>query len=278
MKKQVRFALSLAVLALPCSLQAALVNTTTNQVLWNDTFETIAVGSTPTTSSPQVGTYSMITAGSNNTIQIKDATSGVAAKYGDNYVAVVRPANGASMGGTNPPIGLTASALPSNAGDTLKLEIAIWVDSATGAVGTMAMSGSSAPTTPMLLLNFYAANVFGKTAQTIAYINDAGTAVNLTQKFNVGAWNTLVLTHTNGERAWSLSVNGATAETFEHTSAAKWDQVNFRAGNTNTTFRVDSDALPEPIPEPATALIAGMGTAGVWLLGKQRSIAKGSGN
>ena len=79
---------------------------------------------------------------------------------------------------------------------------------------------------------------------------------------NVGAWNELVMTHTNGTGDWTISVNGSSLS-FTMSDGTNWPAylgvlggLDIYNGNYPSTFYVD--AVPVPEPSSLVLLAAGL--------------------
>jgi hypothetical protein len=219
-----------------------LKNVTTDTVVFTDDFESSTVGQKP--GNPWTGG---LYGGSENSVLVTAdyASEGVPAYQGEKYVKLYRPdeSGGAYLQG----IGVN-----SGDGDTIRLEIAFRISGTECSLYATSGSGGTG------IAQF---GMFGNGDVSVV-TPDGNDWDILTQKANVDAWNTLVITHVNGVDAWSVSVNGASFETRQGTtgqSALAFDGITLQTDNRNSTGYWDA------VPEPMTMSFLTVGGLGILL-------------
>ncbi|MBU4398930.1 MAG: LamG domain-containing protein [Planctomycetes bacterium] len=257
MLRAIQFVLVAVVLLATCAIAQAthiplLVDSNTGNVILDDNFEGQTLGYVP--NSPgvpaPVGTWHTVYTnqsyayGSSFVDVASPAAYGVAAYEGAQFVAVNRnPLGEGYSGSIQGPIG-TGVAANSGTSDVITLTVAYYLFSGPGSA-VYAHDGSGAVFGSILLAG----------AGTIGVLDSTGTIWQyLTQTGPTGAWNTLVVTHTNGTSDWTVSVNGQMPETRTGASGSGkcWSGVSFCPGGDNT------GAFFDAVPEPSTlALLAG---------------------
>lgn len=239
------FAILLATSTIACAgMIPMLKNDDTSAVIFSDGFEGSTVGQIP--SSPWVG--GLYGGSTNSVLATCDLISeGFAAYEGSSFVKLYRPdeAGGVFLQG----IGTAAN---SGDGDNIRLQIAFRVDGNESSLyATHGASGDP-------LAEF---GVFGNGDVTVVTPDGQNWDI-LTQKANVGQWNTLVITHKNGVDAWSVSVNGAPFETrqgFTGMSALSLDGITLQSDTRSSTGYWDAI----PVPEPSTVVVLASGLMGL---------------
>jgi hypothetical protein len=233
----VKCLLAIAVVGMMCSAGHAdvvplLTNVSTSQViLADDGFESSTVGEEPI--SPWGG--GLYGGSANSVLAVCDlASEGFAAYEGSKFLKLYRPDEYG---------GVFAQAVGSSAnsgdGNNIRLEMAFRVDGTESSLYATNGSGGN----PIAQFGFFGNGDVGIVTP------DQQDYDILTQKANVGQWNKLVVTHTNGVDAWSVSVNGAAFETrqgFTGMSALALDGITLQSDSRNSTGYWDAVPIPEP--------------------------------
>ncbi|MBN1554346.1 MAG: PEP-CTERM sorting domain-containing protein [Phycisphaerae bacterium] len=244
MYRKLAYVLTLSVIcAVPLIAQAdaipLLKNVTTGATVFTDDFEGQTVGTQP--GAPWTG--GIYGGGVNSVVATCDyASQGVPAYQGDRYVKLYRPNE---SGG----VYLQGIGGNSDAGETIRLEIAFRIDGTESSVYAMNANGNP-------IAQF---GMFGNGDVAIVTPNQQEWGI-LTQKSNVGEWNVLVVEHVNDVDSWSVSVNGAAPETgqgFTGMSGSDWVGIKLQSDSRNSTGYWDA------VPEPTTVALLSLGAIGV---------------
>lgn len=216
-----------------------LTDTNTGAVVFDDNFESGALGSAPLATT---GTWSVPATSPVATV-VDTGTAGFAANEGNQFMKLTRGAGGQEYDG----YGIAAN---SGDGHTIRLEMAF--QAAAGADGNI---GTLADSTETSLLLFTGSG-------TVDYFaTNPGRWVALNQAYNTTGWNTLVITHVNTAGSdYKVSINGAAFESIGSYGAGNWSGVELDSpGNGLKSLYVDSVA----VPEPATITLFSIGMVGL---------------
>jgi hypothetical protein len=240
-----------ALLAEPITLNAAsiplIVNATTNDVVFDDNFEAGIVNSAPIA---VVGSWN--TPGV--TAAVKDfATAGFAANEGSQFLQINRNGSQEMFG-----YGVAAN---SGAGHDIVMTLAF-----RGGAGADGNFGAFKATSGTAFSDV-AADVLLDGAGGVFYYDAAW--LPLSQTYNLGVWNTAVITHTNGTSVYMLSINGATPESIGRTIAASDFLGVYLASPGNGAIPLYFDAVP--VPEPTSACMAAIGLVGL-VVARRRAV------
>jgi hypothetical protein len=232
----------------PSTLQADFIkNLTTGDTIFAEDYERGSVGQVPGTNDPLVGTW-YTAENSGSSARVVDQTAAGFAPYeGTQFFKLDRPSG--TYSSTLRAFGVDTN---SSAGDTIKMDLAFRV------TGTeTSIVGKDADGRDLFVLGLFGSGV-------VEYLNPGGGDwTTLTQTYNANAWNTLELTHINGNQGWSVSVNGATPETGwcqSGMSAYTFSGFGIRNDAGGSTGYFDAVA---PIPEPCTATLSLTGLVGL---------------
>jgi len=247
--------LAAALFLLPVVTQAGiLVNQTTGSTIFDDNFENGTVDSLPVAT---VGTWTSNQP--NDDVVLSDDWGGGLGPY-----AGTKMLGFWSGGGTS--VQLTGTGIVANSGngDVIQMQLAFRIK-AGQEVSLYAKSGG----TDLLQFGLFGPDMSpgsGYRPNGVSVVNSAGLAwvyTNFTQ--NPEAWNTLIITHTNGTTDWAISVNGGTA----------FNTTGYAAGTGNSWYgfmlkndAIDATAYFDAVPEPAA--LALLGLAGLFLAGRRQ--------
>ena len=211
-------------------------------VIFSDGFENGTVGSVPTTTDGG-GSWSSYDIGTGPYNVLAISTGVIAAREGVNYLGMYR--------------GDAATQLPRLTGTP---------SAATNTGDTIAMSLSSYMWAGECSLMFYASD--NTLLTQFGFWKDSGVSIvdntDNWRYFTASApgsqWNDMVITHTNGSQAWTLSVNGGTAEALDSYAAGLTKNIGY------FKFQIDSsggdagfDAVSVSIvPEPSMFVLLGV--------------------
>jgi hypothetical protein len=102
----------------------------------------------------------------------------------------------------------------------------------------------------------------------VDYLNTSWVNTGLTT--NIGAWNTVVLTHANTTANWSISVNGSAPVNFTVTDTSDCPNATGNLGGWDFTNANDapstvflSEVPAAPAPEPSAIVLVATGLIGL---------------
>ena len=262
-------------LAAPCivavtasTAHAVLVtNVTDGSTLFSADFENGTPNTAIVAGSPAVGAWiTEVDAPGRQTVEDL-ASEGTAAFQGNNFAKLVKDYNGSPN-----PLKLVSvfdgTALGnSGAGDLIRLELALQVNSLGGAANAFAIQffDSSQNVAPWgdMLLEF---QLDGTGSVVATDINFAPFPKTITAGHTVNAWNTLRIDYVNGSGSFDVSVNGGAVQTVTNETVPDGNITGIRFLNRNHAASSGAyiDAL-NPIPEPGTITLLAMG-GGLMLL------------
>ncbi len=175
-------------------------NVTKSQSIFNANFENGTVGSVPGANDPLVGNWS--NNGLSNSLAVVAAATNrlgaaISATEGSKFLRLARTPGSPTITA----VGEFGAATNSGTGDLVRISFSIYVD--TNGAAAFPMSGAADSGEIDFLAN----------GSISIYDGSIPGPQVLTQTYNLLAWNTVVLQHTNGSGSWSVSVNGTTFET-----------------------------------------------------------------
>ena len=231
-----------------------------------DGFEGVSPGSAPVA---VTGTWGIATsAGGGGTVLVRDQTySSFAAYEGSQYVEF--SGNSAGMDGFYASLRGTFGA-GSDLGDTLTEQVAFRVVSGGGFFLSFERGGESFPNQTNVIAGLFIVGPSGYPYGTLspnhvyAIHSEWGDYIDTGAEADSTRWNTLSVTHTNGQTgptSWSFSLNGEPTVPFNGVTAIgdkTWQRTGFTAVQEYNP-RIYLDA----VPEPGTIVLLGTGLLGL---------------
>ena len=237
-----------------------LANATKNTVMFEDDFESRALGETPGGDDPKVGNWEWNGA-SIAEVMGEEESEGMVAAEGEKYLKVARMPGRVNITA----IGDFDAAADSEDGDTIEIRFSLFYESGYASVYPRSETGDSAQIT-----------FFPSGEVRIYGGGDVGWQI-LDQTYNEGEWNQVIIQYINGSGEYSISVNGAEFETYPSVSSAD----NGSGGNVQgfrlqgdgdaTVFYLDGAADSGEIKPTISLVYNGDGTATLIFDGKLQS-------